>query len=524
MDVRVELEEWGPNVATVERLSRRFLEHGRLREHLRDARHRILAFELLDSGEKTKRPTPPRQFRSVVYDYTNNRTLLVNGPIAGDNLEQLEVVESSTQPLPNEEEFQEAVSILANDPEIGPGIREGVIQPYRPMPPLIFAELPDGRIERTLGVGLRSEGDGPRHRLVGVNMIKREVLSDIPGVFRPSDNDCGPPASGGCEQTSAPGQVRVRVRQGRTVLWTFVLVRPSASSGTNGSGVELRYLDYRGKRVLYRAHVPILNIEYFQDGIDADCGPTYRDWQNAENCFEANGQDFTPGFRLCPDPAKTILDSGSDAGNFAGVAIYVEGQEVVMVSEMEAGWYRYISEWRLHVDGTIRPRFGFAATDNRCTCSDHHHHVYWRLDFDIRSAGNNVAEEFNDLPLSGGSNWHTKRFEVRRPRDNGRKRKWRVRNTETNEGYELVPGPNDGDADTYGVGDLWVLRYRGTELDDGQGFTSDPIESRAKIDRFVNGELVEDTDVVLWYSGHFRHSPHGHGSHIVGPDLVPFNW
>jgi hypothetical protein len=33
--------------------------------------------------------------------------------------------------------------------------------------------------------------------------------------------------------------------------------------------VELRYVDYKGKRVLYRAHVPILNVKY--DG--NACGP-----------------------------------------------------------------------------------------------------------------------------------------------------------------------------------------------------------------------------------------------------------
>ena len=79
-----------------------------------------------------------------------------------------------------------------------------------------------------------------------------------------------------------------------------------------------------------------------------------------------------------------------------------------MVSEMEAGWYRYISEWRLHTDGTIRPRFGFGAVTSLCVCTRHHHHAYWRLDFDIRTAGNNIVREFNDPPLIGSSNWHAK--------------------------------------------------------------------------------------------------------------------
>ena len=48
-------------------------------------------------------------------------------------------------------------------------------------------------------------------------------------------------------------------------------------------------------------------------------------------------------------------------------------EEVVLVSEMEAGWYRYISEWRLHSNGTIKPSFGFSTVDNSCFCNPHHH-------------------------------------------------------------------------------------------------------------------------------------------------------
>ena len=52
-------------------------------------------------------------------------------------------------------------------------------------------------------------------------------------------------------------------------------------------------------------------------------------------------------------------------GKFLGrVGIYVQGLEVVLVSEMQAGWYRYVSEWRLHANGTIRPRFGFLAVQS----------------------------------------------------------------------------------------------------------------------------------------------------------------
>ena len=54
------------------------------------------------------------------------------------------------------------------------------------------------------------------------------------------------------------------------------------------------------------------------------------------------------------------------------VAIYVQGLEVVLVSESRRPQgYGYISKWQLDVDGTIGPRFGFSAVPkffSLCVC------------------------------------------------------------------------------------------------------------------------------------------------------------
>jgi Copper amine oxidase, enzyme domain len=278
--------------------------------------------------------------------------------------------------------------------------------------------------------------------------------------------------------------------------------------------------------VLYRTHVPILNVK-----CDADvCGP-FRDWQYEEGMIQAQGTDAGPGFRLCPTPALTIMDTGSDTGNFLGVGIYVQSGEVVLVSEMQAGWYRHVSQWRLGAHGAIRPRFGFAAVEQPCVCNIHHHHVYWRFDFDIRTAGHNRVREFNDPPVFGRGKWHDKTFEIRRPRDPARARRWRVENTISGEAYDMVPRPDDGVATSqpdvpFGRGDVWILRYHGNEIDDGVLRTGPPYE--AGLDAWVNGEPISDHDVVMWYGGHFTHDVNQHGpaqhGHILGPDLEPVNW
>ena len=529
-DLRIDIEtvDRGPDV--IEEVRRVSLEHPAVRERLRGKRNRLLSVQLLEpaGGGKADELEEPDRYRTTFYDYDDNRVIEVTGHL--DDRESVEVSQAGYQPLPSSEEFDEAVEILLEDEDLGPRIRDERLVPYPPMPPLINAELPDGRVERTIAVGLMPQGDGARHEIVGVNMVHRTVMrfpEGAPETALAAAAVCGlPRARQATAARGTPGRFRVTVNRGGTSLWNFVVVRPAASLGTNGSGVELPRVNYRGKRVLFRAHAPILNVRY--DG--NVCGP-FRDWLWQESRIQASGTDVAPGIRRCPAPAQTILESGTDKGNFLGVAIYRAGQETVVVSEMEAGWYRYVSEWRLHNDGTIRPRFGFSAVRNSCVCETHHHHVYWRLDFDIGTAENNVVREFNAPPLFAPSEWHTHHFETTRRRHPQRSRRWQVKNTQTGDAYDLIPGADDGVAGDFGRGDVWILRFRETEIDDGisaapsQAGESQP-NAPARIGRFVNGEDVSNQDVVVWYAAHFTHDvgeEEEHG-HYVGPTLRPINW
>jgi hypothetical protein len=534
-ELKLKIEPRGPDQARIDRVARVLADHPSVQEFLGKTRNRMLSFELVEPEPETKsgRPSPPpHAYRATFYDYTNNRTILVDGDL--DQPKRVKVSESGFQPLPGRGEFEAAVKILLKDSYFSAAIREQQLQAAPAMPPIIDMESPDGRSERIIAVEMLPVKPGAQHEIVGVNLVGQTVVrfaERAPRAAVAHNPICGIPY---VQQATAnkgdAGQVWVTVTQGNTVLWKFLAVRPAASSGTRASGVELRFVDYRGKRVLYRAHVPILNVHYDNDA----CGP-YRDWQYEEGMIQAAGVDVAPGFRLCNAPATTILDTGSDAGNFLGVAIYVQGQEVVLVSELEASWYRYISEWRLHANGTIRPRFGFSARTNSCVCNVHHHHPFWRFDFDIRTAGNNRVREYNNPPLIGKSNWHTKKFEIRRARDPSRNRKWRVENTVTGEGYDIIPGLEDGVATAspdwpYPRGDVWFLRYRGSELDDAVNCTTGGIGcvTEANLDGFVNGEAISKNDVVVWYAGHVTHDvgaePPGEFGHICGPDLKPVNW
>ena len=47
---------------------------------------------------------------------------------------------------------------------------------------------------------------------------------------------------------------------------------------------------------------------------------------------------------------------------------YFESKQA-LISELQAGWYRYISEFWFHEDGTIEPRFKFSSVYNSCDVS-----------------------------------------------------------------------------------------------------------------------------------------------------------
>lgn len=484
----------------------------------------VQAIEPVDVG-KTGKELAAERWRAVIYDYASQQTLVAEGRLGGATIERLRQV--GWQPIPSPEEWDAARDIVAGHADLGAMVRAGEMIAYRPMPPVVLSDAAAPRRLVTVGLLPRLPGGGRQHEIVGVDpgnrTVQRFAARAPERALVRAAATCGAPPDAYQATTGqgVPGQYALTIRRGGTVYWTLTAVRPSASSGLRGSGVELRNVHYRGRKVLARAHVPILNVKY-QDDL---CGP-YRDWQYQESMLRATGTDVAPGFRLASSPPATIIQSGNDTGNFLGTAAYRGGDEVTLMAEMEAGWYRYISQWTLHMNGTIKPRFGFAAVQNSCVCNVHYHHAYWRFDFDIGGAGYNFIQE------SSGQGWQTIPRETKAFRDPQFAKRWRVGNRNLKARYEIRPNDHDGRAQAspdwpFPVGDLWFLRQRADEIDDGVTDTFGAVQAR--LDRFVTGSSLTSADVVVWYAGHFSHAQDGaeetggHG-HVIGPDLVPVNW
>ncbi len=509
---------WGPDQATIDNTKNRLLKSPALKRFLAGS-SRMLSFDFVEAGVKETVPQPPGRYKATFFNYTSNRAIVATG---GFEDLYVELVPSTEQPVPSPEEFDAAVAIVSKDPTFGQAIRDGSLKPYPSMPPLVNISLPVGKVERTLTVGLMPTSGKGSNEVVGVNMIRGSVLR-YPGGAPPTSNavalNCGVTNAGQSTTGSGTaGQYQVTIMRGTDLLWEFLCIRPSASSGSNRSGIELRDVKYHGKLVLSRANLPILNVQYYKNA----CGP-YRDWQWQEGMFEANGTDVpggtaNGGFRICTDEPKTVIDNGTDTGNFKGVAIY-DREEVTLVTELNAGWYRYISKWIFHDNGIISPRFGFGAIANSCVCKGHIHHAYWRFDFDVITPDNNTVAQFDKGGLKAIGT------ESMLPRLSN-EQYWLAQNSVTGESVTIRPGPFDGNYDKYGHGDLWLLRsHFPSEIDDsGLGSGTD-----AHLDPMVNNESIQNQDIVVWYGAHWIHDhfdapPEALGQQLVGPDLILNNY
>ncbi|HTR03735.1 MAG TPA: hypothetical protein VMN82_11105 [Thermoanaerobaculia bacterium] len=309
-------------------------------------------------------------------------------------------------------------------------------------------------------------------------------------------------------------------------VWQISWLRPCESSGTNGSGLEIRDVSYNGHLVLKRAHIPMLNVEYLQTSCGCNC---YRDWEYQQSYFLADNI-VTQNLYAAPDqPAITVCDAGGgsdlcstgEPNCFNGVSIESYADPLVLTTEFEAGWYRYTMRWKFYLDGRIQPIFGFSAVSASCVSCTHKHHAYWRLDFDVDTAGQNLVTEGPDS--AQGVRPGPKPRIVTLTNETERNVtypgiSWTVANSSTKRGYRLVPGAETAlPADSFSEGDLWALAYHANELDDGHGLGNCPVNFAP----WLNNESLNG-DVVLWYRTGWLHV----GGDLadcepIGPTLYP---
>lgn len=479
------------------------------------------------------RENDPARFDATIYDATVEKAFDLVLDATGKELSRTTLKE---QPARLPSELADAYAIVRESETFGPAMAKGALTLYEPMPPVTVDA--DGR--RLVNVGVISPAEAgdsiEKNEIVSVHIPTGSIArypKGAPETSRTALLACGPPSSGcGAGNGSCASSYQI-VWPAADPAWKLNVRHPSCTTSvqSQGTGLELTDVYYRGRLILKRAEVPVLNVKYSGD----TCGP-YRDWLYSEDCFQANGTDVPAagsGIRVANAPPSTLCESGtpgSDAGNFKGVAIYDQGDALWIVTETNAGWYRYVMEWRLHLDGKIEPIFGFGATSNSCTCNAHVHHVYWRLEWAVDA----VSDGTTDDPATGIVTLERRRTGTQddydpiasentflRPATGGDLDTWRIKNPLTGNGYILQPGLLDGNAngDAYGKWDLAALALNTGQIDDPNGDTS------INVAPWVSGETLGAAKrLVTWYHASWAHNdPNGTGEacELAGPSLVP---
>ena len=300
-------------------------------------------------------------------------------------------------------------------------------------------------------------------------------------------------------------------------IWSLCWVAPDSSSGIDGSGLELRDVFFRGKRVLRRAGLPILNVNYTPGG----CG-SYRDWQNGLADFEVDDPITLPDSRFTwtTKPVRTMCDhSGNDAGSFSGVAAQATTEQLILTTQMQSGPYRYTQKWIFRRDGVIDARVAFTSIQDPCNAKPHDHHAYWRFEFEI---GSNSLDRV-DIKEADAVRWSRLLTEKSFRSEVTNKPLIRVSSERKQRGYEITLNTKGSGADEWGGSDAWLLRFDPRQLDDG-GARQGPNGSAVQLNQYLNGDSLIGENIVAWVHASDRHDRSTRCS-FVGPSLRPVgNW
>jgi primary-amine oxidase len=191
------------------------------------------------------------------------------------------------------------------------------------------------------------------------------------------------------------------------------------------------------------------------------------------------------------------------------------GEALLLWACLDAANYRYIMEYGFQDDGCITFRLGSTGHNYAGSENDPHlHNALWRIDINLDGNEHNSAflmeriEPSNEKRIlaqsvhtpfnngrAGGADWDPSKFTMLRVVNTQKKN---VRREYY--GYDLCPARagnarNFGDHEECTEHDFWVTRANPKQL------------NYRDVKKYCNGESIEDTDIVVWYSAPAFHEP-----------------
>jgi hypothetical protein len=287
----------------------------------------------------------------------------------------------------------------------------------------------------------------------------------------------------------------------------------------DGSGLEIWFADFMGRRVMWRGSQPFAIVPYHRP-IAGDPKPpdyTYKDGIGAQ----WGGVAFTPLKKNAPNTwAPPTWNAAVDT---EAVEVDVEPTghfgpaHLRITAKFQCGWYQYVHSWEFDGDGNIHPRLAMGGQLNpNDTSKAHTHHMYFRVDLDIDGFSRDLFEEFEHVTHNdpGGDVWTLVNAQGKRMAAPEKARKWRVRDALSTSGLGAFRGyeievPQLGGRDSYSTGDVWVTVYRGDAVQQGGdvGVAAPTDDVLEKV--YATGPLdtVNGNDVVFWVAIHAHHEP-----------------
>ncbi len=293
-------------------------------------------------------------------------------------------------------------------------------------------------------------------------------------------------------------------------VWEFCWLRASQSSGPRGSGLELRNLHYRGVLMVKRVHSPNLFAEY--RGVNT----CYRDWKDVNTAFavEAGVRNVlgtptlsaktncdvssaaTTSYGACPYSASGVTVPACAPSGTVAIENLANGEGVRLTQQYEADWYKYAGRYVLYANGNIDAELGFGNSNGTNNNLTHWHHNYFRFDFDIDGANNDV--------ITVGNQPQTIEFAIERTPNE----EVTVTDALAGFGYRVNPGARDNlyPANQSGRNlhfkDVLGTAYIQNEFTDNSAYSlSDCAMNHGAL---ANGGNIDKTDVVLYYRASVR--------------------
>ncbi len=237
-----------------------------------------------------------------------------------------------------------------------------------------------------------------------------------------------------------------------------------------------------------------------------------------------------------------------------------QGYALVLESRVSIGAHSYIIRWKLYDDGTIEPKVGLAGrlsiignnqnygweldNNNRIGVSFNTSY-FFKLDFDLAADGSNeLIEEFEVTPsasrLQKSLSVSTLTSETSRSLSADLKRSWRIRDAASgvsnSDGrpisYHIEPLHHahqytGKSAENWLQNDIHFTQYDSCE----RLFIDNPTAGGcgSNITDFINGESIQNQDIVIWYKLNYHHLPRSEDEpeiqiHWDSFFIVPRDW